>query len=159
MAMTITTQYLGFPRFGPKRELKKALEAYWSGKGTEGELMSAAKEIRRQNWLAQKSAGIDLIPSNDFSLYDHVLDTCALVGAVPERFSHAAGKVRIETYFAMARGAATGTSGCAACDHVGTALEMTKWFDTNYHYLVPELEEGQKFEVSSSKPFDEFAEA
>jgi 5-methyltetrahydropteroyltriglutamate--homocysteine methyltransferase len=159
MAMKIATHNLGFPRIGAKRELKKALEAYWSGKGTAAELLAAGKEMRRQNWLAQKSAGIELIASNDFSFYDHVLDTCALVGALPERFSSEEGGVSLTTYFAMARGAAVGTADCAQCDHAGAALEMTKWFDTNYHYLVPEFEERQRFQLSATKPFDEFAEA
>src|SRR5205823_6515600 len=158
--MSILTHNLGFARIGAKRELKKALENYWSGKGSESELFAASKAIRQHNWLLQKSAGMDLIPSNDFSLYDQVLDTCALVGAVPARFHWSGGKVDWSTYFAMARGLAN-EAFCPGCGqtHAATALEMTKWFDTNYHYLVPELGEGQTFELSSTKPFDEFAEA
>ncbi len=96
--------------------------------------------------------GIDLIPSNDFSLYDQVLDTIALVGAVPERYGHDGGPVGLDTYFAMARG--------RQADGVDvTAMEMTKWFDTNYHYIVPELGPDTRFSLSSEKPFDEHAEA
>src|SRR3954466_4702198 len=99
--MKILTHNLGLPRIGPKRELKKALESYWAGKSTEADLLASAKAIRRQNWELQRSMGIDLIPSNDFSLYDHVLDMCALVGAVPERFQCDGGSVNLNTYFAM----------------------------------------------------------
>jgi 5-methyltetrahydropteroyltriglutamate--homocysteine methyltransferase len=106
------------------------------------------REIRRAGWERQRDTGIDLIPSNDFSFYDQMLDTTALVGAVPRRFGHAGGEVGLDTYFAMARGRAD-----------ATAMEMTKWFDTNYHYIVPELEPGTEFALSSSKPFDEFREA
>ncbi|HEX5400308.1 MAG TPA: 5-methyltetrahydropteroyltriglutamate--homocysteine S-methyltransferase, partial [Verrucomicrobiae bacterium] len=117
------------------------------------ELFARAKLIRQRNWQVQKTDGIDLIPSNDFSLYDHVLDTCALVGAVPDRFDCAGDNVDLATYFAMARGAAS-PSGSAA-----VPLEMTKWFDTNYHYLVPEFHPQQTFRLASTKPFDEFNEA
>lgn len=153
--MKVLTHNLGFPRIGSKRELKKALESYWSGKATEAELAMTAKGIRQRNWLLQKDAGIDLIPSNDFSLYDHVLDACALVGLVPERFRSREDLVTLDTYFAMARGLATRKD----TGEPPTALEMTKWFDTNYHYLVPELHSGQVFKLSSTKPFDEFSEA
>jgi 5-methyltetrahydropteroyltriglutamate--homocysteine methyltransferase len=107
-----------------------------------------AREIRRAGWERQRDTGIDLIPSNDFSFYDQMLDTTALVGAVPRRFGHAGGEVELDTYFAMARGRED-----------ATAMEMTKWFDTNYHYIVPELEPRTEFALSSSKPFDEFREA
>jgi 5-methyltetrahydropteroyltriglutamate--homocysteine methyltransferase len=158
MSEKIRTHNLGFPRIGSKRELKRALESFWSSRITEAELLDTAKTIRAANWQAQKSAGIDLIASNDFSLYDHVLDTSALVGAIPERFQWSGGRMDLGTYFAMARGVAE-SSPCERCGSSKTALEMTKWFDTNYHYLVPELHEGQSFAVSSTKPFDEFAEA
>lgn len=151
--MKFLTHNLGFPRIGPHRELKKALEGYWSGKLTEATLRAAAKTIREQNWRLQKASGIDLIPSNDFSLYDHVLDTCALVGAVPNRFGWSGDNVDLRTYFAMARGAAASSGSAAA------PLEMTKWFDTNYHYLVPEFHPQQAFRLAATKPFDEFNEA
>src|SRR6266536_4252991 len=104
MNATIRTHNLGFPRIGAKRELKRDLEAFWSGKTTEAQLLQTAKEIRAVNWRTQQAAGIDLIPSNDFSLYDHVLDACALVGAVPERFHWHGDTVDFDAYFAMARG-------------------------------------------------------
>ena len=151
--MKIITHNLGFPRIGPRRELKRTLESHWVGRITEAQLLAVAKSIRRENWLCQKAGGIDLIPSNDFSLYDHVLDMCALVGAVPDRFLRTGGDIDLATYFAMARG--TALSGGPA----GPALEMTKWFDTNYHYLVPELHPQQTFRLASTKPFDEFNEA
>jgi len=158
--MKVLTHNLGFPRIGLKRELKRALESFWSGKTNEADLRAVAKAIRQNNWLLQKSAGIDLIPSNDFSLYDHVLDTAALVGAVPGRFHWHGGEVGLRTYFAMARGVESAPA-CAHCGAGGVAgaMEMTKWFDTNYHYLVPELHAGQTFQLASAKPLDEFSEA
>src|ERR1051325_7446606 len=158
--MKILTHNLGLPRIGPKRELKKALESYWAEKSTESDLLAIAKAIRRQNWELQSSVGIDLIPSNDFSLYDHVLDTCTLVGAVPERFHWPGGTVDLRTYFAMARGSTKHQDACNhGAGHQGGAMEMTKWFDSNYHYIVPELSSGQTFELASTKPFDEWSEA
>ncbi|MGH2954971.1 MAG: 5-methyltetrahydropteroyltriglutamate--homocysteine S-methyltransferase [Solirubrobacterales bacterium] len=142
----------GFPRIGPARELKFATEGYWRGEISEAELLATAKRIRRDNWRLMADAGIDLIPSNDFSLYDHVLDAIALVGAVPERYGQTGDRVSLETYFAMARGRQD--EGVDV-----TAMEMTKWFDTNYHYIVPELGPDLRFGISSSKPFDEHAEA
>ena len=121
----------GYPRIGKRRELKRALEGYWSGKRTAEELEETASAIRRANWQAQTAAGLDLIPVNDFSLYDQVLDTCALVGAIPPRFGWAGDTVDVDLLFAMARG--------GAGDELARAMELTKWFDTNYHYLVPEF--------------------
>jgi 5-methyltetrahydropteroyltriglutamate--homocysteine methyltransferase len=144
---------LGFPRIGPRRELKKALESYWAGNSTEAELASACRSIRNARWQTQRDAGIASIPSNDFSLYDHVLDTAVLVGAVPERYRKAGEPVSLDVYFALARGK-------PAKDGPGLpALEMTKWFDTNYHYLVPEFHAGQAFRLAGNKPVDEFIEA
>jgi 5-methyltetrahydropteroyltriglutamate--homocysteine methyltransferase len=161
MNKNIRTHNLGFPRIGAKRELKRALESGWAKRINEAQLAEAAKAIRAENWRIQQAAGIDLIPSNDFSLYDQMLDTCALVGAVPERFHWQGDNVNLTTYFAMARGVSQQNDQHAGCDHgnPATALEMTKWFDTNYHYLVPELDKGQSFRLASTKPFDEFAEA
>jgi len=139
---------LGFPRIGVKRELKRAVERYWSGKVNLDELVSTAAELRRRHWRIQKEIGVDLIPSNDFSLYDHVLDTAAMVGAVPPRFGWNGAEVDIPVYFAVARGTAE-----------APAMEMTKWFDTNYHYIVPEFDARQVFHLSSNKPIDEFNEA
>ena len=153
MNKTLTTHNLGFPRIGEKRELKRALESFWSGAISADQLLTVGKEMRKISWETQKAAGIDLIPSNDFSFYDQMLDMMALVGAVPQRFGDITQTIPLDTYFAMARGRiATMGSGTRA-------LEMTKWFDTNYHYLVPELAPDQDFRIASSKPFDEFEEA
>lgn len=149
--MSVTPTNLGFPRIGAHRELKKALESYWTSKLSEAELLENAKDLRRQHWQWQQQAGIAHIPSNDFSLYDHVLDTTAMVSAVPRRYGWSGGTVDLKTYFAMARGSSEG---------VGvTAMEMTKWFDTNYHYIVPEFEAGQTFRLASTKAIDEYLEA
>jgi 5-methyltetrahydropteroyltriglutamate--homocysteine methyltransferase len=142
----------GFPRIGPGRELKFATEAHWRDELPAEELLEVGSKIRLDNWRLMQAAGIDLIPSNDFSLYDQVLDAVCLVGAVPERYGHSGGPVDLDTYFAMARGRQD-----RGVDV--TALEMTKWFDTNYHYLVPELGPRTRFSLSSEKPFDEHAEA
>jgi 5-methyltetrahydropteroyltriglutamate--homocysteine methyltransferase len=149
--MSVTPTNLGFPRIGAHRELKKALESYWASKLSEAELLEKAKELRRQHWQWQQQAGIAHIPSNDFSLYDHVLDTTAMVGAVPRRYGWSGGTVDLNTYVAMARGSSEGAG--------VTAMEMTKWFDTNYHYIVPEFEAGQTFRLASTKAIDEFLEA
>ncbi len=143
---------LGFPRIGAGRELKKVIEAYWKGKASQDELLNMAKELRAKHWKLQQEAGIDYIPSNDFTLYDHVLDTIAMVGAVPERYGKVDGTVDLDTYFAMARGRQTGGQDVVA-------MEMTKWFDTNYHYIVPEFRAGQTFRLASTKAVDEFKEA
>ncbi len=143
---------LGFPPLGAHRELKRATESYWGGKVPQTDLLKTGAELRAAHWRLQRDAGMDLIPSNDFSFYDRVLDTCALVGAVPERYGWAGGTLDVDTYFAMARGAQQRGRDV-------TAMEMTKWFDTNYHYIVPEFDRGQTFHVASSKPIDEFQEA
>jgi 5-methyltetrahydropteroyltriglutamate--homocysteine methyltransferase len=147
-----TSHTLGFPAIGAARELKRATEGYWSGKVSRDALRSAGAELRSRHWRVQRDAGIDLPPSNDFSFYDRVLDTCALVGAVPRRYGWSGDVVDLDTYFAMARGVQGGGRDI-------TAMEMTKWFDTNYHYIVPEFEPEQTFRLASSKPFDELAEA
>lgn len=139
---------LGFPRIGAKRELKKATEAYWKGETSQGELIAAGKEIRARHWKIQKDAGIQQIPTNDFSFYDQMLDLTATVGAVPARYKWNGSNVDLDTYFAMARG-----------NKDAPAMEMTKWFDTNYHYIVPELTEDMSFKLCSTKIFDEFSEA
>jgi 5-methyltetrahydropteroyltriglutamate--homocysteine methyltransferase len=163
MGSRILTHNLGYPRMGAHRQLKKSLEAYWRGKETEAELQKTASDLRRINWLQQKEAGIDLIPSNDFSFYDHVLDTSAMAGAVPERFGWNGPDINLPTYFDMARGRTEDKPAIdehSDCNHGGVhAMEMTKWFDTNYHYIVPEFHEGQKFSLASSKVINEFQEA
>ena len=147
-----TSHTLGFPPLGAARELKRATEGYWSGKTTRATLLTTGVELRARHWHLQREAGIELPPSNDFSLYDRVLDTCALVGAVPARYGWTGGTVDLDTYFAMARGVQSGGKDL-------TAMEMTKWFDTNYHYIVPEFTADQVFRLSSTKPVDEFSEA
>jgi 5-methyltetrahydropteroyltriglutamate--homocysteine methyltransferase len=143
---------LGYPRIGRDRELKRATEAHWAGKLSREDLLAEAARLRLEQWRRQRSTGIDHVPSNAFSLYDHVLDMAALVGAVPSRYRWRGEEVDLDTYFAMARGAQG--KGLDA-----PAMEMTKWFDTNYHYIVPELGPDQRFRVASPKPFDELAEA
>lgn len=143
---------LGFPRIGAFRELKKAVESFWKGNSSEAELQQVASDIRKNNWELQKEAGIDIIPSNDFSFYDQVLDHIALFGAVPERYNWNGENVDLTTYFAMARGR-------QAEGQDVVAMEMTKWFDTNYHYIVPELSANTKFKLSSTKIFDQYSEA
>ena len=156
MTAMVKPANLGFPRIGLNRELKKASEGYWAGMANQETLVTCGRELRVQNWRLQQEMGIQHIPSNDFSFYDQVLDTCALVGAVPERFGWRGEQVDLDTYFAMARGIQK-KSGSATVD--AQAMEMTKWFDTNYHYIVPEFQPGQSFRLSSQKPFDEFREA
>ena len=143
---------IGYPRIGRDRELKRACEAYWKGALPASELLATGAALRKAHWEAQRDAGIEFIPVNDFSFYDQVLDAIALVGAVPPRYQWAGDLVDLDTYFAMARGAQG--KGLDV-----TALEMTKWFDTNYHYLVPEWQPNQRFRLASTKPFDELAEA
>ena len=143
---------IGYPRIGPKRELKVALENFWKSDISEAELQTVAKELRSKNWQTQKENGVDLISSNDFSFYDQVLDTICLLGAIPKRYKWDGKEVSLKTYFAMARGSQTSELDVPA-------LEMTKWFDTNYHYLVSELSKDQSFQLSTNKPFEEFNEA
>jgi 5-methyltetrahydropteroyltriglutamate--homocysteine methyltransferase len=146
---------LGYPRVGSQRELKKASEQFWAGKITKDDLQKVGREIRHRNWQLQKDAGIDLIPSNDFSLYDQVLDTALLVGAIPERYQQLIdGKSNreLDLYFAMARGVQREGMDIKA-------MEMTKWFDTNYHYIVPEFLKDQAFNRYSDKVILEFEDA
>ncbi len=142
----------GFPRIGPQRELKFALEKYWKGNLSRQQLEEVGAQLRQSNWRFMQQQGIGLIPSNDFSYYDHVLDMAVLVGAIPDRFRFNKGQVDLDTYFAMARGRQG-----AGVDV--EAMEMTKWFDTNYHNIVPELGPDTKFKLSSDKPFREYQEA
>jgi len=142
------TANLGFPRIGARRELKRAVERYWRGDLSQEDLQVEAASLRGAAWSLQQECGCDVIPCGDFSFYDQVLDTTAMLGAVPERFGAAESMVSLTTYFAMARG----REGVPA-------MEMTKWFDTNYHYIVPEFRDGQTFHLASTKLVDEFLEA
>ncbi|MBL0735752.1 5-methyltetrahydropteroyltriglutamate--homocysteine S-methyltransferase [Flavobacterium sp. GN10] len=147
------TNNLGYPRIGSNRELKKASELYWAGKISADELLDAGKEIRLKNWKLQAEAGVDLIPSNDFSFYDQVLDLTLTLGAIPARYHELAkSNSSLDLYFAMARGSQKDGQDVVA-------MEMTKWFDTNYHYIVPEFTKNQKFELFSEKIINEFKEA
>jgi 5-methyltetrahydropteroyltriglutamate--homocysteine methyltransferase len=161
--LSLPVATLGTPRIGPRRELKLALEGYWAGKISEQQLLEAAAGLRAANWARQKSLGVTVIPSNDFSLYDQVLDTSVMLGAIPEIYGWKTGPVSLRTYFAMARGS-QGDGRDASCGHAhhgdgAAAQEMTKWFDTNYHYMVPEFHRGQTFKLSSRKPVEEYDEA
>ncbi|NQY54245.1 MAG: 5-methyltetrahydropteroyltriglutamate--homocysteine S-methyltransferase [Campylobacteraceae bacterium] len=136
---------IAFPRIGEKRELKIALELYWSGESSYETLKNEASNIRKKHWLEQKDAGIDFISSNDFSFYDNILDTSILLNVIPSRFKDLKDE---ELYFALARG----NKNAAAC-------EMTKWFNTNYHYIVPEISKNTNFELNSKKIIEEYKEA
>lgn len=150
------TQNLGYPRIGGQRELKKAAEQYWSGKISLNDLKQVGSKIKEDNWQTQLRAGIDLIPCNDFSFYDQTLDTSLLLGVIPERYSPvlSAGGEDHETelYFAMARGYQKNGLDI-------TAMEMTKWLDTNYHYIVPEFTAGQEFRIFNENIFNEYTAA
>lgn len=148
----VSTANLGYPRFGVKRELKRALEGYWSGKTSAADLLETGKKLRITHWQLQKDAGIDIIPSNDFSFYDQVLDIACMVGAIPLRYSQLDNLNDLDRYFAMARGIQRN-------DLEIPAMEMTKWFDTNYHYIVPEIGQDQIYRIASTKVIDEYVEA
>src|SRR6185437_1448042 len=140
---------------GTQRALKKACEAYWSGKDSLKNLIQTGRNIRHENWLLQKEAGIELVPCNDFSFYDQVLDMSMVVNAIPEQYYEIIldkKNTELDLYFAMARGYQTDGKDIIA-------MEMTKWFDTNYHYIVPEFKKGQKFSLFSNKIVNEFYEA
>ena len=143
---------LGYPRIGERREIKKACEKYWSGKITQDELLQTGKQQRQYNWKVQKDAGLDLVAVNDFSFYDHILDMTLSVGAIPDRFQVLKDLDPVDLYFAMARG-------YQEDNHDIIPMEMTKWFDTNYHYLVPEFVKNQEFHLFSNKIVDEYHEA
>ncbi|MBD1550453.1 5-methyltetrahydropteroyltriglutamate--homocysteine S-methyltransferase [Pseudomonas typographi] len=150
---------LGFPRIGADRELKKALEAYWKGDLPEHGLEAVGRELRERHWQLQKDAGLAMLPVGDFAWYDQVLTHSLMVGAIPGRFAHtckADGLPTLQTLFAMARGAST----CRSCPgEAGEAQALTKWFDTNYHYLVPEFSAGQRFVLSWEQLFDDVQQA
>jgi len=150
------TQNLGYPRIGNQRQLKKACEQFWAGKIDLPELNQVARTIKDENWKTQLEAGIDLIPCNDFSFYDQVLDTSLLLGVIPQRYAPVLSQVKTNTetdlYFAMARGYQKDGLDI-------TAMEMTKWLDTNYHYIVPEFIANQEFRVFNETIFSEYNNA
>ena len=141
----VTTHNLGFPRIGKNRELKFALEKYWKGEIPEQALQDAADSLRMQYW--QDQTKLDWIPAGDFSLYDHVLDTSFMLGNIPARVSALTGS-EIDNYFRVARGRSAVDKSACSCVHAG---EMTKWFDTNYHYIVPEFDENTSFSLHASR--------
>jgi 5-methyltetrahydropteroyltriglutamate--homocysteine methyltransferase len=149
-----TTHNLGFPRIGARRELKFALEAYWRGESSRDELKALGAKLRRQHWADQ--AGLDLVPVGDFSFYDHVLDMSFTLGNLPERVRGFAGDA-LDNYFRVARGRSAPGTGGASVDVA--AGEMTKWFDTNYHYIVPEFTAATQFRLDASSLLDQLAEA
>ena len=144
----IIAHNLGFPRIGAQRELKKAVEAYWKGDLDEAGLHSIGQGLRKQNWLLQQEAGLHFIPVGDFAYYDQMLNMTALLGAASSRFGFADGAINLAQYFTLARG-----------DKNNFAMEMTKWFDTNYHYLVPEFLHTTEFKLGSEWLLEEIAEA
>ncbi|GLT48391.1 hypothetical protein SLA2020_220210 [Shorea laevis] len=144
----MASHIVGYPRMGPKRELKFALESFWDGKSSADELQTVAADLRSAIWKQMADTGIKYIPSNTFSYYDQVLDTTAMLGAVPPRYGWNGGEIGFDVYFSMARGNAS-----------VPAMEMTKWFDTNYHFIVPELGPDVKFSYASHKAVNEYKEA
>ncbi|MCI2418147.1 5-methyltetrahydropteroyltriglutamate--homocysteine S-methyltransferase [Saccharopolyspora sp. K220] len=147
MTSKIGSTVLGYPRIGLNRELKRALESYWASRSSEAELREIARRLRADTWHSLRDAGLDSVPSNTFSFYDQVLDTAVTFGAVPPRYT-SLGLSPLDTYFAMARGVAA-----------TPPLEMTKWFDTNYHYLVPEIDPGTRFSLADRTPVEQYREA
>lgn len=143
-SITLTSANLGYPRIGAHRELKFALESYWQGKSDEASLLATADDLKKKHWLAQANAGIDIIPSNDFSLYDQVFDMLVTLGATPTRFGKE--EITLRRYFEMTRNS-----------QQQPPLEMTKWFDTNYHYLVPEWSRDLEFRANPTKLLEELA--
>ena len=140
------TYVVGFPRIGEQRELKKALEAYWAGNSNKQELQNVASDLRKRHWIYQKNSGIDLISINDFSFYDNMIDAMVMLNATPAKYNDI--EDCMDKYFSMARG-----------DDNHKAMEMTKWFNTNYHYIVPELDENMDFKATISKIKNEYNEA
>ena len=156
----VSSSILGFPRIGGQRELKKTTEAYWQGKVSVDDLLAQGKQLRAHNWQLQKDAGVDVIPSNDFSFYDQVLDLSLLFNAIPERYTKF-DLAPIDVLFAMGRGLQRKATETTAAVDV-TALEMVKWFDSNYHYVRPTFSHSTEFKLNTAagvKPVDEFNEA
>ncbi|MCH92619.1 methionine synthase [Trifolium medium] len=144
----MASHIVGYPRMGPKRELKFALESFWDQKSSAEDLEKVAADLRASIWKQMADVGIKYIPSNTFAYYDQVLNTTAMLGAVPPRYGWTGGEIGFDTYFSMGRGNAT-----------VPAMEMTKWFDTNYHFIVPELGPDVNFTYASHKAVNEYKEA
>ena len=145
----IITHTLGFPRIGAQRELKQAVESYWAGRQTAQQLEQVGKALRTDHWQRQAQAGMTFVPVGDFAWYDHILEWSTLLGAVPARFAQKDTEpVGLDTLFRMGRGRAPSGNPAAAC-------EMTKWFDTNYHYIVPELTPSQTFRIARESLFEQ----
>ncbi len=150
--MTVLNHTLGFPRIGLRRELKKAQESYWAGTLSRDDLFAVGRELRARHWQEQREAGVNLLPVGDFAWYDHVLTTSLLLGNIPARHQNQDGSVDIDTLFRIGRGRAPSGEPAAAA-------EMTKWFNTNYHYMVPEFTRGQSFRLAWTQLLDEVDEA
>lgn len=150
--MTVLNHTLGFPRIGLRRELKKAQESYWAGTLSRDDLFAVGRELRARHWQQQREAGVSLLPVGDFAWYDHVLTTSLMLGNVPARHQNQDGSVDIDTLFRIGRGRAPSGEPAAAA-------EMTKWFNTNYHYMVPEFTRGQTFRLAWTQLLDEVDEA
>ena len=150
--MTLTTHILGYPRIGAKRELKFAEESYWKGEITQAEFLAKAQALEASNWQAQINAGLSLVTVGDFVFYDSILTHAVRLGVIPARFKEAEKLNQVDQQFYLARGRAPHCTDVAA-------LEMTKWFDTNYHYLVPEYHPDTRFSLHSNRLLAEVAEA
>ena len=149
----VTTHNLGFPRIGAKRELKFAQEQYWRGQSSHDELKSLGAQLRQRHW--ENQSGLDQVPVGDFSFYDQVLDTSFMLGNIPDRVRGFDGDA-LDNYFRVARGRSAHDSACSCGVQAG---EMTKWFDTNYHYIVPEFSAATEFSLDASRLLDQLAEA
>ncbi|HET9113108.1 MAG TPA: 5-methyltetrahydropteroyltriglutamate--homocysteine S-methyltransferase, partial [Burkholderiales bacterium] len=160
-----TIHSLGFPRIGKHRELKFALEKFWHGEIDAAALEAKGRELRAEHWQIQKNAGLDFVSAGDFAYYDQMLNHIQLLGCEPARFQFDAKMSELDRYFTLARGVANETAACCGgsgqshAEHGSWALEMTKWFDTNYHYLVPEFTAETQFKLSSERLFDQVREA
>ncbi|MES2316860.1 MAG: 5-methyltetrahydropteroyltriglutamate--homocysteine S-methyltransferase [Pseudomonadota bacterium] len=157
--MTIHTHTLGFPRIGARRELKTALESFWRGDSSEAALEETGRQLRQRHWAQQAAAGLDLVTVGDFALYDQVANHTQLFGCEPARFGFDGSEAPLARYFAMARGDREHDAACCGGQHSGHALDMTKWFDTNYHYLVPEFSSATAFSLHAERLLAEVAEA
>jgi len=149
----VASAVLGFPRIGPNREIKKAVESYWAGKSSVEALQAVAKEVRKGRWESIKAKGVDFIPSGEFTLYDHVLDHCSMFNAIPERYTKS-GLSDVDISFAMGRGRQQLDQGIDL-----QAMEMKKWFDSNYHFVVPEISPSTNFHLNHNKALQEYEEA